>query len=273
VATATPGLRMTDAISAPLPQELRAPADWQTVDLIADLHLQESEPETLQAWLNYLHRTPAQAVFMLGDLFEVWVGDDAALEEADSFEGRCGQAMRAVSQQRALFFMAGNRDFLLGARYAEASGLQLLADPTVLVLGQERILLSHGDALCLDDVRYMQFRAMVRNPAWQQGMLAKPLAERKALARQMREQSQANQRRVETYVDLHAQATQAWMDAAQSRLMIHGHTHQPADHQLADGRQRIVLSDWDARAQPPRLEVLRLTRAGDGALTRQRLPL
>lgn len=264
---------MTEAISAPQPQELIAPAAWQTVDLIADLHLQDSEPETQQAWLNYLHNTPAQAVFMLGDLFEVWVGDDAALDEVDSFEARCGQDMRALSQQRDLFFMAGNRDFLLGARYAQASGLQLLADPTVLVLGQERILLSHGDALCLDDVRYMQFRAMVRNPAWQQAMLAKPLAERKALAQQMREQSKANQRRVETFADLHEEATLAWMDAAQSRLMIHGHTHQPADHAMADGRERIVLSDWDAKAEPPRLQVLRLTRASNGTLSRQRLPL
>ncbi|KAF1018503.1 MAG: UDP-2,3-diacylglucosamine hydrolase [Paracidovorax wautersii] len=261
-----------NALAIPSAPELVAPAEWRTIDFIADLHLQDSDEATVQAWRHYLATTPADAVFMLGDLFEVWIGDDAA-HEAGSFEQRCGQILLEASRQRDLLFMAGNRDFLLGDDFLRNSGLRGLTDPTVLVFGGERFLLSHGDALCLDDQRYMQFRAMVRSPQWQQELLAKPLAERKAIARHMREQSKAHNRRVESFADLDADATRAWLQAAGSAVMIHGHTHQPADHDLGHGLQRIVLSDWDAGAQPPRLEALRLTLLDKSEVARQRIPL
>lgn len=264
---------MSDRTQAPAAAELIAPAEWRTIDFVADLHLQDSEPATVAAWQHYLRSTPADAVFILGDLFEAWIGDDAALDEPGSFEDRCGRDLLQASRQRDLLFMAGNRDFLLGPAFLQASGMRALADPTALVFGGERYLLSHGDALCLDDTRYMQFRAMVRTPEWQQALLAKPLAERKAIAQHMREQSKAHNRRVESLADLDPGATRAWMAAARCPVMIHGHTHQPADHPLEGGRRRIVLSDWDAGASPPRLEVLRLSLLDRSEVLLQRLPL
>src|SRR5690606_2590265 len=120
------------------------------------------------------------AIFILGDLFEAWVGDDALLEPG-SFEADCAATLLAASRQRPIFFMIGNRDFLAGADFLRASGMQGLADPTLFIWGTQRWLLSHGDALCLDDVEYQQFRAMSRNPAWQQQLLAQPLAARRTL--------------------------------------------------------------------------------------------
>ncbi len=120
------------------------------MECIADLHLQASEPATLAAWQRYLKSSPASAILILGDLFESWVGDDA-LQEAGSFEAQCAATLHAASQQRPIYFMVGNRDFLAGTAFLPASGMQGLADPTLLVWGPQRILLSHGDALCLDD--------------------------------------------------------------------------------------------------------------------------
>ena len=168
-------------------QTLHAPTHWSAVECIADLHLQASEPATLAAWQRYLKSSPASAILILGDLFESWVGDDA-LQEAGSFEAQCAATLHAASQQRPIYFMVGNRDFLAGAAFLRASGMQGLADPTLLVWGPQRILLSHGDALCLADTDYMAFRAQVRGAAWQQDFLARPLAEREAVVRRHPEQ-------------------------------------------------------------------------------------
>lgn len=241
---------------------LQAPDSWRTVDFISDLHLQPSEPATVQAWQGYLQRSRADAICLLGDLFEVWVGDDS-LAEPGSFEAECAAVLHAAARQRPLFFMVGNRDFLAGPGLMAAAGMTALADPTVLALGRQRVLLSHGDALCLDDVDYQRFRAMARSPAWQQQVLAQPLARRRALGQSMRSESEQRKQSDMVYADLDTPATLAWMDAAQATLMVHGHTHQPADHALPGGRTRIVLSDWhlDADGTPPRAEVLRLERA------------
>jgi len=245
---------------------LAAPDHWHTLDFISDLHLQASESATVEAWQHYLASTTADALFILGDLFEVWVGDDvAALQpgQAPGFEAQCQQALVAASQRMAVFFMHGNRDFLLGESYAAACGMTLLADPTVLVFDDQRWLLSHGDALCLGDTDYQQFRATVRTSAWRDSFLAKPLAERQAIARGLRAQSESHKASGATCADVDTSAALQWLDAAQADTLIHGHTHQPADHQLAqtDNRlkRRLVLSDWDAGATPARLEVLRLT--------------
>ena len=157
--------------------ELPAPAGWRTVDLISDLHLQAGEPATFEAWRGYMQSTPADAVFILGDLFEVWIGDDAAA--LPGFEAQCADVLRDAAQHRPVFFMHGNRDFLLGTRFAADCNITLLADPTVLSLHGERWLLSHGDELCLEDRDYLAFRAQVRTPGWQQAFLARPLDERK----------------------------------------------------------------------------------------------
>jgi UDP-2,3-diacylglucosamine hydrolase len=249
--------------------ELPAPPAWRTVDFISDLHLQASEPATFSAWQHYLESTPADAVFILGDLFEVWVGDDAVgsdlQDPAAGFDARCVQAMGNAAGRLALFFMHGNRDFLVGQALMDLCNATLLADPTVLVFPAgtgRRWLLSHGDALCLDDVDYMTFRRQVRSPEWQRAFLARPLAERQAIARGLREQSEARKQSGAPYADVDTQAARQWLQAANSRTLIHGHTHRPAVHDLGGGLSRVVLSDWDLGAQAPRAEVLRLTADG-----------
>ena len=248
------------AAALPLIQELRAPAGWRTVEFISDLHLQAGEPATFEAWRRYLRDCRADAVFILGDLFEVWVGDDAAAEPG--FAADCAAVLQAATRIRPVFFMHGNRDFLVGPGLMQASGATLLQDPTVLAFAGQRWLLTHGDALCLSDTEYLQFRAVVRAPGWQQAFLARPLAERQAIAREMRGQSEARKQTGMDYGDVDSSAAAEWLDAANAGTMIHGHTHRPADHALPGGRQRIVLSDWDAAATPPRLQAMRLDAGG-----------
>jgi UDP-2,3-diacylglucosamine hydrolase len=246
-----------------------------TVDFISDLHLHASEPATFAAWQHYMQSTPADAVFILGDLFEVWVGDDVVGDNLASltanFEDQCAQVLGEAATRLSLFFMHGNRDFLVGQRLMDLCNMTLLTDPTVLVFpssSSQRYLLSHGDALCLGDVDYMQFRQQVRSPEWQQAFLAKPLAERQAIARGLRQQSEAKKQSGADYADVDRGAALQWLQAANAKTLIHGHTHKPATHQLDAAHQRIVLSDWDASARPPRAEVLRLTSQG-----LQRIPL
>ena len=257
------------ASTAPPAKELTAPAAWSTVDFISDLHLQASEPATFSAWQRYMETSPADAVFILGDLFEVWIGDDAVDPEISasgtqqaSFENRCAGILCDAAASKAVFFMQGNRDFLVGQRLMAVCHATLLPDPLVFVFHQHRWLLSHGDALCLDDVDYMQFRQLVRSAAWQQAFLAKPLAERQDIARGLRQQSEARKLSGATFVDLDLTATREWLHAANAATLIHGHTHQPAAHDLGGGLRRVVLSDWDLQAQPPRAQVLRLTAQG-----------
>lgn len=235
------------------------PAGWQCLEFISDLHLQATEPATVAAWLDYLTHSSADAIFMLGDLFEVWIGDDV-LDDPESFEAQCCARMRALAASRALFFMQGNRDFLTGEIFAARSGCTWLPDPTLLEFAGQRYLLSHGDALCLGDIDYQRFRAMARTPAWRDAFLQQPLATRRAQARGMRDQSSSHQRASMVYAELDRQASLDWLQAAGSTTLIHGHTHRPADHDLAPGMRRIVLSDWELDATPPRAEVLRLTR-------------
>jgi UDP-2,3-diacylglucosamine hydrolase len=246
---------------------LKAPAAWRTVDFISDLHLSAEQPETVAAWQGYLAHTPADAVFMLGDIFEVWVGDDAltdAQTSSHSLEVRCTQAMRAAAARLNLFFMHGNRDFLVGQQLMAHCQMRLLDDPTVLEFGSQRWLLSHGDALCLDDVDYLQFRALVRSPGWQTAFLAKPLAERQAIARGLRAQSDAKKTTGAVYADVDPAAARDWLTAANASTLLHGHTHRPGQHDLGYGLQRLVLTDWDMQAQPVRAEVLRLSLDSGG---------
>jgi UDP-2,3-diacylglucosamine hydrolase len=246
--------------SVPQFAELQAPSNWRTVEFLSDLHLQAAEPATFEAWRRYMQATPADAVFILGDLFEVWVGDDAAGEPG--FADDCAGVLQATTARLPVFFMHGNRDFLIGPGYMQACRTTLLPDPTVLGFAGQRWLLTHGDGLCLGDIDYMRFRAEVRTPSWQQAFLAKPLAERKAVARGLREQSKARKRSGASYADVDTPTARDWLEAADAKTMIHGHTHRPGDHDLGDGRRRLVLSDWDAAATPPRSQVLRLDAAG-----------
>ena len=266
---------MTDA-PQPWPV-LQAPAHWRTIDFISDLHLHASQPHTLRAWQNYMAQTRADALFILGDLFEVWVGDDAIdpvgspdQPEAE-FERSCVRTLADTGRRLDLHFMHGNRDFLAGAALMAACHMRLLPDPTVLQFGMGRWLLSHGDALCLGDTDYLRFRAEVRTAAWQQSFLARPLAQRRLLAAQMRSQSEARKQQGRADADVEPQAALQWLHAAGASTLIHGHTHRPARHALGQGTERIVLSDWDAGVLPARTEVLRIALQGEAAGAPQRI--
>ncbi|WP_354442287.1 UDP-2,3-diacylglucosamine diphosphatase [Ottowia thiooxydans] len=244
---------------------MTASPHWRALDFLSDLHLQASEPATLAAFERYLQATPADGIFILGDLFEVWIGDDAA--EPGSFEAQCGALLREAALRRAVFFIRGNRDFLIGSQFLNTCGAQDLPDPTVLSFGGQRWLLSHGDALCLDDVDYQRFRAQVRSAAWQEAFLTRSLSERQAMGRAMREASTARQSELAEYADVDSQAAKACLVAANATTMIHGHTHRPAEHALGTDEQgraltRVVLSDWHLDDAKPRADVLRLSADG-----------
>lgn len=256
--------------------ELVAPAHWRTLDFISDIHLQASEPQTHALWTHYLASTPADALFILGDLFEVWVGDDQ-LQAEQGFVTQCVQTLAQAGQRLSLFIMHGNRDFLMGAALMQQCHAQLLADPCKLRIADQHWLLSHGDALCLEDKPYLAFREQVRQEVWQQQFLARPLPERQAMARQMRDQSQQQQAlrsaRGEAYADVDALAAVRNLQAAGAHTLIHGHTHRPARHELGVDLAREVLSDWDAQAQPPRAQVLRMSLTEGRGTPLQRIEL
>lgn len=248
-------------VALPAFHELAAPEDWRAIDFISDLHLSAALPRTVDAWARHLRETPADAVLILGDLFELWVGDDA---REQPFERRCVAVLADAARRRRLGFMAGNRDFLLGPAMLGDCGMAGLPDPTVLSAWGRRVLLTHGDALCVEDTDYQALRREVRSAAWQREVLGRPLAERLALGAEMRRQSQARWRfdgRVDADVD--PGTAVAWLRAAGSADMVHGHTHRPGSNALAPGFERHVLSDWDLDAAGrPRAEVLRLSRDG-----------
>ena len=241
---------------------LEAPAAWRCIDVISDLHLDADHPQTFLAWHHYLRHSPAQAVFILGDLFEVWVGDDAITLEPQGFEARCVRTLRKAANQRDIFFLHGNRDFLIGEAFAQSCGVHLLEDPTVLQFAGHRWLLSHGDAMCLADTAYQEFRSQVRSPDWQRPFLAQPLLQRRAAARDLRARSEMRKQQHQGWVDLDTAAVRQALELADADTLIHGHTHHPADHRLEPGLRRIVLSDWDMHAQPPRGEILRIDADG-----------
>lgn len=246
----------------PVFYELGARAEWRAVEFISDLHLGAASPATTDAFEHYLAHCRADAIYILGDLFEAWIGDDA--RRPGRFEQRVADALAEAASQRQVGFMVGNRDFLLGVDMLQYCGVVALPDPTVFDAWGQRVLLTHGDALCVDDLPYQQFRERVRSPAWRAEFLRQPLERREALAREMRDASQASQRDRATgaWIDVDAAAAVAWMHAAGSHDLVHGHTHRPGSEVLAPGYTRHVLSDWDLDDARPRAQVLRLTRDG-----------
>ncbi len=215
--------------------------------LISDLHLDPARPEHLAELETLLdnHAGKAERLYVLGDLFEAWIGDD----DDSPFNRQAIDAFRRFSDAGSeLYFMHGNRDFLLGDTFADDCGGVLLDEGTVVDLYGTQALLMHGDSLCTEDHTYQQFRAMARDPQWQQGMLAKPLEERRALAQGMRMQSQGNNaNKPENIMDVTPSEVVRVMEDAGVQHLIHGHTHRPAVHDVAlkDGPgQRWVLGDW-----------------------------
>lgn len=235
---------------------------------ISDLHLCAEEPATTQAFLDFIARSVlgrTERLYILGDLFEYWAGDD---DLDDAFNQTIVATLQQISASGiALFFIAGNRDFLIGAEWAHATGAMLLPDPFLTEFTAGHFLLSHGDVLCTDDTDYQAFRALVREPAWQAAFLARPLAERHALISGMRMQSeQAKQYKQAGIMDVNADAVAELLRRFPGSTLIHGHTHRPAHHHLTlDGiaRQRWVLTDWHvAPSGPKRGGGLLLNEAG-----------
>lgn len=221
---------------------------------ISDLHLAPERPRTLQRFLRFMHEDAAAhaELVILGDLFEFWIGDDAGAAAAPVID-----ALAAASRggQRVLL-MHGNRDPLLGRGFANACGGMLLADPIVADVAGMRTLLTHGDAWCTRDVAYQQFRAMIRQPAFQRDFLARPVPERIAIARSARQQSETEKAvKAMDIMDVTPEAVASALRTAGVRRVIHGHTHRPAAHVFdLDGAQaeRWVLPDWDLDDAEPR---------------------
>ena len=225
-----------------------------TTLFISDLHLDPARPEVTALFLRFLagEAIAADALYVLGDLFEAWIGDDDPSETGDAVAA----GLRAIADASVpVYFMHGNRDFLVGHDYARRAGMRLLPDPAVVSLHGEPVLLMHGDLLCTDDTAYQAFRAQTRDPAWQARFLAQPLAARQAFAAQAREASMARQREMiegdranfETVTDVTPATVEASLVRYGVATLIHGHTHRPAIHALnAGGREcrRIVLGDW-----------------------------
>ncbi|HEY8606397.1 MAG TPA: UDP-2,3-diacylglucosamine diphosphatase [Noviherbaspirillum sp.] len=223
---------------------------------VSDVHLQPALPRTTQAFLDFLrkHACRAQRLYLLGDLFEYWAGDD---DIEDPYNLAVVAALREVSDAGVqLYWIPGNRDFLVGEAFAGAAGLQLLSEPHVLQLAGRKLVLVHGDAQCTDDTGYMAFRAQVRQPGWQAAFLAKSLAERKAIIAGMRSGSREAQREKSyAIMDVNQEAIEDLFAASGAEAMIHGHTHRPAVHRhpAPQGeRERHVLPDWDCDATPAR---------------------
>ncbi len=231
-----------------------------TTLFISDLHIDENSPEVTRQFLDLVggEAREAEALYILGDLFESWVGDDAA----DAHQTAAMAALKALTDSRVpCFVMHGNRDFLLGSRFCAMSGARLLPDPVIVTLYGEPVLVMHGDALCTDDRAYQRLRATVRDPLWQRQFLALSIAARRSLAGAARVGSRAHTAALEyTIGDVSPGSVTSALRGAGAATLLHGHTHRPAIHALTvDGRActRIVLGDWHAKGS-----LLRWDRGG-----------
>lgn len=207
---------------------------------VSDLHLESVDSSQFQRFSELLitWRDHATEIYLLGDITEMWIGDDDGSELANALR----EVLRATAACCPVFLMPGNRDFLYGQQISAHTGVHLLKDPTRLPDG---VLIAHGDAYCIDDAPYQQFRAMVRDPDWQRGILGRSLEERRLLGASMRAQSKTtNANKAANIMDVNATAVKAALEAMDCHSMVHGHTHRPARHDLPGG-ERVVLGSWD----------------------------
>ena len=213
----------------------------------SDLHLDPARPEVTGQFIDFLSgpARDAQALYLLGDLFEAWLGDDAPDPVGDAVaEALAGAAKAGV----AVFIMQGNRDFLLGESFCQRAGARFLPDPVIATLGGRRVLVTHGDALCTGDASYQRLRSLVRDPGVQRAFLSLPIERRRALAAEARAGSRAHLARADEYItDVSQAAVEQVLREAGVDTLLHGHTHRPGIHLFTlDGREctRIVLGDW-----------------------------
>ena len=229
------------------------------IHLISDLHLNPEHPEVFDQFGEYLADLNAgEDLYILGDLFEYWLGDDAV-----DFLGHAEaqQLLRSLSNRGVkVFFLSGNRDFLVGEKFADECGIQLIADEHILKVGQQQVLLMHGDSLCTDDLSHQKFRAMVRSPGWQKTFLEKTIAERDGLAKLARYHSEDGkaQKNMEI-MDVNPEAVRETIAQHDVEILIHGHTHRPAIHRIEcrEVAYRVVLGDWT-----PKPSWIQLTEEG-----------
>jgi len=214
---------------------------------VSDVHLDAAAPEAVEQFLDFLrtHAADAEALYIMGDLFEAWVGDD----DPDPTKARVCESLRALTATGVgCFVLHGNRDFLIGRDFCRRTGSRLLADPVVADLDGERVLLTHGDALCTDDHSYQELRSTVRTPEWQRRFLALPLADRELLANQARAGSKEHtSRTIPNIMDVNQDAVSTAYRATKVRRIMHGHTHRPGVHDTAiegEPAQRMVLGAW-----------------------------
>jgi UDP-2,3-diacylglucosamine hydrolase len=211
---------------------------------ISDCHLDGNRPEVTTALATFLEKraTSARCLYILGDLFEVWLGDDdAALEQNPVLT-----SLQQLAINTDIFFMAGNRDFLLGQDFADRIGISIVTEPLPIKLGDQQALLIHGDTLCTDDHDYQAFRKMVREPEWKAEFLSKPLTERHQIAAQLRQNSvSAMAQKSMDIMDVNQQAVEQCFDDHAIDIIVHGHTHRPAVHHYPENRIRYVLGDWN----------------------------
>jgi len=211
---------------------------------ISDIHLSDKHPELTQAFFTFLNESKEVCthLYILGDLFEAWIGDDDTTPLAQEVKN----ALRTFTDNGpATFFIHGNRDFLIGEAFAKETGITILPDPYTLNINDQKIVISHGDFLCTDDVDYITFRNQVRSDEWQSDFLNKPIAEREEIAASMRDASQeATAEKPITITDVNLDAVNSFIDEHKPDFFIHGHTHRPDIHNL-DSAKRIVLGDWD----------------------------
>lgn len=253
-----------------MPQTISASKKAQsaTVALFAsDLHLTAAMPQTAAKFFQFLRNEAAHSkqLYLLGDIFEYWAGDDD-IDEA--FNHSVIDALHATrTHGTEIFWLAGNRDFLAGKDFAKACGAHLMTEPYIAHIAGLNILLIHGDAECTDDAAYMAFRNQVRNADWQQCFLSQPLAQRKAIIEQMRAGSRTAQlTKPMDIMDVNAAAINALFDAHAVQIMIHGHTHRPAKHvtKTHSGEQvRYVLPDWDYEGEHHRGGWIAIDEAAD----------
>ena len=242
---------------------------------VSDLHLDPARPEITALFLRFLQReaASADALYILGDLFEAWVGDD----DPSSTGQQVADGLRRLAEAGVpVYFVHGNRDFLVGQDYAGRAGMRILPDPAVVSLYGEPVLVMHGDLLCTDDHAYQAFRAQTRDPHWQAMFLAQPLAARQAFAAQARQASMSRQQDMidgdrasfEAVTDVNPQAVEATLARFGVATLVHGHTHRPAMHAVRIGDRegrRIVLGDWYEQGS--------VLRVSPGRFELQSLPL
>ena len=264
-------MQAIDSLAVPLPDEVMRLdlSHCNRIAFLSDVHLEASHRSTYQAWSGHLQSLQADALFILGDLFEVWLGDDILQHPSADFERTCLAQIYSVSQRMPVYWMVGNRDFLLGAQACTTGGMTPVTDPCVVTVCEQHWLLSHGDALCLEDKTYQAYRREIRSNEWMDRLKSTSLNERMLLAKELQAQSQLSKSQSTLWADVDHHAATQWLEETQTQVLIHGHTHRPQAHQLNHLYRRIVLSDWDAEAFPQRLQSMLWTT--EQGFTRQSL--